>query len=340
MPSYMRHFRIIIISLALSFRANSQTNIQLIIKGGNLITKVYAGDFSFKESLSTDYQDTINFNFTKTNNIDLYNIGCFIKGKQPWNQIWLDSGNIRIYAHMDSTTFNIDTVINSPTYDYVKNFKKNYNNVLKLKDTAQSNKFLFENLNKNINNPFSLWVAMLYLNLNQNNKNNVYDLKQALNKQGNKFSWFRQFADITGRINKILSTDHLILSNFKFIDKQKKVNPLILKNADYYVLDFWFLGCAPCRQEHKIIKRNYEFLLKSKIEVIGISTDEYSKEWVDYLSSNHYYWTNYLQTAKTKLTETLSIKAFPYYVIINSKGVIVGRYNSFSDMLNKFKGEE
>ena len=124
MRNYMRHFKLIIVLLIFCFKGISQTNIQLILKGGKQISKVYAQDFSFKENYTTSYQDTINFNFTKTNNSDLYNIGCYINDKQPWKQIWLDSGNIRIYAHMDSTSFKIDTVINSPTYDYVKRFNK------------------------------------------------------------------------------------------------------------------------------------------------------------------------------------------------------------------------
>jgi thiol-disulfide isomerase/thioredoxin len=323
-----------------SFNGISQTNIHLILKENKRISKVYAQDFSFKENIDTDYKDTINFHFTKSNNIDLYTIGCFINDKQPWRQIWLDSGEITILAHLDSSKFIIDTVINSPFYEYVKKFNKDYSNILKLKDTSLANIFLIESLNTNINNPFSLWVGMLYLNLNQNNENNIYDLKQSLSKQGNKFSWFRLYNDVIGRIDNILNTKYLNLSDFKFIDKQKKIKSLSFKKADYYVLDFWFLGCLPCRKEHKIIAKNYDKLLKNKVEIIGISIDEYSKEWKDYLLKNHYYWTNYLQEPKNKIAETLSIKGFPFYLIINEKGEILGRYNSIIEVLKKLKFEE
>jgi thiol-disulfide isomerase/thioredoxin len=336
----MRHVKIIIALLIFSLKGISQTNIQLILKGDKKISKVYAQDFSFKESLDTTYKDTINFHFTKTNNIDLYNIGCFINGKQPWKQIWLDSGLVTIFAHLDSSKLIIDTVINSSTYDYVKKFNKDYSNIIKLKDTSLANIFLLESLNTNINNPFSLWIGMLYLNLNQNSENNIYTLKQSLAKQGNKFSWFRLYDDIIGRIDNVLNTKYLTLSDFKFIDKQKEIKSLSLKKADFYVLDFWFLGCLPCRKEHKIIAKNYKKLLKNKIEIIGISIDEYSMEWKDYIFKNRYNWTNYLQEPKNKITETLSIKGFPFYLIINGKGEILGRYNSINDVLKKLKFEE
>ena len=336
----MRHITLFIALLTICIKGNSQTNVQLILKDGKQISKVYAQDFSFKESLTNPYLDTINFNFEKSNNIDLFNIGCYINDKQPWKQIWLDSGKITILAHMDSTSFKIDTVINSPMYDYVKKFNIEFGNIIKQKDTSQTNLYLIKNLNSNIDNPFSLWISMLYLNLNQNLKDNISELKQILLRQGTKFSWFRLYDDVNGRIDNILSTKSLIISDFKFIDKQKKVTSLSLNKANFYVLDFWFLGCLPCKKEHKIIQKKYNELLKIKVETIGISTDSYSKKWKDYLATNHYKWPNYLQASDKKITETLSINAFPFYIVINTEGEIVGRYNSFSDILKRFKIDE
>lgn len=231
MRNYMRHFKLLIAFLIFSFHAISQTNIQLILNGGNQITKVDASDFSFKEILSTDYKDTINFYFSKTNTVDLYIIGCYINNKKRWTQLWLDSGNVRIYAHVDSTTIKIDTVINSPIYNYVKTFNKKYSNFLQPnnRDTTQINKFLLGNLKENIDNPFSLWAGMIYLNLNQNNKKNVYDLKEAIAKQGDKFSWFRLYPEVIERMNNILSTEYINFSNYKIITKGNRVSSLILK---------------------------------------------------------------------------------------------------------------
>lgn len=340
MRYYMKHITLFLTLLAICNKGNSQTSVRLILKNGKQISKVYAQDFSFKESLTSPYLDTINFNFEKSNSIDLFNIGCYINDKQPWKQIWLDSGKITILAHMDSISFKIDTVINSPMYDYVKKFNIEFGNITKQKDTSKANLYLIKNLKLNIDNPFSLWISLLYINLNQNLENNILELKQLLSKQGLKFSWFRLYDDVNGRIDNILSTKSLTISDFKFIDKQKKVTLLSLNKANFYVLDFWFLGCLPCRKEHKIIQRKYNELLRNKVDIIGISTDSYSKNWKNYLTTNHYEWPNYLQASDKKITKALSINAFPFYILINNQGEIVGRYNSFTDILKRFEIDE
>lgn len=339
MRNYMIPYQIIIALLIFSCQATGQTKIQLILRADAQIEKIDVEDFSFKETFSSKYKDTIDFYFAKTN-IDLYNIGCYVNGKKLWKQIWLDTGNIKIHAHVDSTKLIIDTIINSPMYYYVSNFNREFSSYFKTKDTVQINKFLLSKIQSNLENPFSLWAGMLYLNQNQNDKNKLIELKETFTKQGEMFSWFRLYPDVIERMKNILSVNNLNVLDFKFINKQNKVTSLSLKNADFYILDFWFLACVPCRKEHKIIQANLQRITQNKISVIGISTDEYSKEWKDYLFKNHYSWPNYLQPAIKKLTESLSINAFPSYIVVNKAGEIIGRYNTFSEILRKFNISE
>ncbi|MEO6720074.1 MAG: TlpA disulfide reductase family protein [Ferruginibacter sp.] len=322
--------------LVLNFQVTAQTKIQLFLKSDKQIEKIDASDFSFKEIYNSEYKDTLSFSFANSG-IDLYNFGCYINDKKIWTQVWLDTGNIDIHAHVESSKLVIDTVTNSPVYYYVRNFNKEFSGYLKTKDTAQINNFLLSKVQNNLVNPFSLWIGMLYLNINQNDKNKIQDLKETYSGQEEKFSWFGLYPIVIERMNKILSADNLNVLDFKFIDNQNKVTSLVLKNADFYVLDFWFLACAPCRKEHKIIKANFQKLAQSKIGVIGISTDRYSKEWKNYLSNNHYTWPNYLQSTVKKITSGLSINAFPYYIVVNKFGEIIGSYNTISDVFRKFE---
>lgn len=322
--------------------ALSQTNIKLVIKGSNQISNIEASDYSFKEILTTDYKDTVTLNFYHTNSIDAYLIGCYINDKKYWTQVWLDSGNISIYAHLDSNKLIVDTVLNSTFYYYEKEFTKGYSNLIKSKnrDIPQINKYFLKNIERNIDNPFSLWIGILYLAFNQNNKTNVYVLKEAFHNQGDKFSWFRDYNNVIEPMNSILSTDHIDISDFKFISNGNKTTVLNLNNSNYYLFDFWFLGCAPCRKEHKLIKQKLGDLQKNNIKVIGISTDRYSKEWEEYLSENKYSWDNYLETDTNKITQNLNINHFPNYILINNKGAIIGRYERISEILKEFKIDE
>jgi hypothetical protein len=244
----MRLTKLIIIFLLFHLKLTAQTNIELIIKTNTKVDSIDAMDFSQKEFFKSQYKDTINFSFKKAN-IDLYNIGGYIRDKKYWKQIWLDTGNIKILIHFDSSKLIIDTVINSPTYYRVMNFNKEYTDIVKTHDTLLINNFLLNNLNKNIENPFSLWVGMLYLNVNQNVKINLFALKNTFIKQGDRFKWFLLYPIVLDRMNNILSIDKIEISKFKFINKQDQITHLDLNGAKYYVLDFWFLGCAPCREE-------------------------------------------------------------------------------------------
>lgn len=100
------------------------------------------------------------------------------------------------------------------------------------------------------------------------------------------------------------------------------------------------MGCAPCRKDHIEIKRKLNTLRKNKIELISISTDENLKPWSDYLKKNNYNWQNYLQDKKMTITKELNIFSFPTYIILNKNGDIIDTYNSFSDILKRFKLEE
>ncbi|WP_409530109.1 MULTISPECIES: thioredoxin-like domain-containing protein [unclassified Sphingobacterium] len=58
------------------------------------------------------------------------------------------------------------------------------------------------------------------------------------------------------------------------------------------MLDFWYLGCTPCRDDHTKMKLISKSLKDKKVEVIGLSTDENILEWQKYQRNNKYDWTN------------------------------------------------
>jgi peroxiredoxin len=323
---------LIIISLA-----SGQTTIQIIIKnaGQHKIDKVDAFDLSQKEQYDYRYKDTLVFHFRKTN-IDCYNIRYHENRKMFREQIWLDTGNIKIEAHIDSSNLIIDTVINSPAYYKVRYFAKRYSEFSRSNDTNAMNSYLLNTYKENIDNPFSLLVGDNYIRLNQNSKPNLITFKKLTEKQGGKFSWFLLYPSVTERLNKILSVDKINFNEFSFINTEKKKGKILLKGADYYILDFWFLACPPCVRQHKDINANLEKLKQKNIEMIGISIDQNFKKWKNYLAKNRYNWQNYLEDKGNAITKQLSIKGFPAYIIVNSSGEIINTYNSFADILKKF----
>jgi Thioredoxin-like len=332
----MKNLIILIACLTIQLSAIAQTNIKIILKTDLQIDSVDAFDVSFKEFHTFKFRDTLNMHFNKEN-IDLYNIRYFVKGKMYRQQIWLDTGNIIIKGHTDKLNLVIDTVINSPVYYSVINYLKTSPKPLNAQDSIERNRFYLNEIQKNIENPRSIAIAIDYINFNQNSKPNLLKLKLLLSKQKEDFSWFIFYQMGIERMNKILEIKNIHLLDFMFVDRQNKIVNLDLNKYDYCVLDFWFVGCVPCMEQHKLIKTDYLKLRDKKIGLIGISTVSNFDEWHKYLSKHDYNWENYLQSGPRTLSDFLSINACPVYVLLNKKGEIMGSFNSWSEVLDSLK---
>lgn len=252
-------------------------------------------------------------------------------------QIWLNNGDLVIKAHITNNDLVIDTVMNSPIYYKAIFFYSSYSNILKTNDSIKINSFLLKSYKENIDNIFSYSIGQNYLLRNQNSKLDLYNFKSLLDRQGDGFKWFLLYPIVVDRVNNILSIDKLRISDFTFFDKQNKKSKLNLTGSDYYILDFWFLGCAPCRQEHKEIKLSLNKLKEKNIQVISISTDspDKYKSWRTYLTKNKYTWRNYMEDNKS-LSKYLSIGSCPKYVIVKKNGEIIESYDSFPDISKKY----
>ena len=94
-----------------------QTNIQIIITndGNHKIDKVDVFDLSQTEIFKIPYNDTLKFTLKKRN-IDCYNVRYHELDKVYQQQIWLNSGQIKIEGHIDSSQLRIDSVFNASVY--------------------------------------------------------------------------------------------------------------------------------------------------------------------------------------------------------------------------------
>jgi len=329
----MKNLVLFIACIFLYLNSVAQTNIRLIIKSDRKIDSVGIIDVSQTEFHQCLFKDSLDLKFNK-HNLDLYNIRCFINGKLYWKQLWLDSGNITVKAHTGTPNLIIDTVLNSPAYYDAIAYLKDSPKLKTAKDTTLSNDYKLNEIRKNLENPRSIAIANDFINLNLNNKQELLRLKTLLSKQKTDFSWFIFYGIGIERMNKILSLKQIKFSDFKFVSRQNKIAAITPGTYDYYILDFWFMGCVPCAQQHKAIKQEYQKLNNKKIAVIGVSIDRDFKTWNSYLSEHNYNWDNYRESGEHKLSDYLGINAFPAYVLINKKGEIIGNYDSWESVVN------
>ena len=329
----MKNLIIFVACIFLYLSSAAQTNIRLILKTDIKIDTIKVFDVSSKESYTIRYSDTVDIKFKKQN-IDLYNIRYFERGKMYWEQVWLDSGNITVKSHIDNSKLIIDTVINSPIYYSVINYNKTLLILNASKDTIGRNNFLLGEIKKNIENPRSIFIAFDYINFNQNSNHELLKLKTQLKQQNANLSWFLIYPAVKERLDKLLELKTINLSDFTFSNRKNKITPIDLNQYDYVVLDFWFVGCTACMQQHKIIKSDYMKLRGKKIGVIGISTDNNFSLWDNYLSQHNYLWDNYRQSEKNNLSDYLGIQAFPVYILVNKHGKIIENFDSWNEVMN------
>lgn len=328
-------FFLIIILLVFSCKEEKKqpklADLNIIIDTNLKIDSIRFSDISQTKWYSLEHIDTIKLHLDKPLN-DLFNFWFYTESGKIRQQVWLDGEKVIIKSKLN-TKFEIDTVLNSKLYYTSINYTEEFKELKNLK-TKQSiiNQFILENVKENLNNPLSLALGDDFLNQNQNNKEQILELKNILGKQKNIFK--DHFFNIDDRIESLLKINDIEINDFNFFDRNKDTVHISLKKNMLYLLDFWFVNCPPCLKQHIEIAKNISFLHQKNIEVIGISKDENHAEWANYLSIKNYNWQNYREhSSNKKLTQLLHIESFPSYYLINAEGKIISIFDSFS----KFK---
>lgn len=325
--------KLVFVFLLVTTSLAAQTSITVIVKTDRAPDEADAFDLSQKEYLKASYRDTLVFTFNKKQ-VDCYNLRYFEGGKAYSAQLWLNNGDVRVHAHLGERQLVIDSVINSPFYDYVA---KLYDHLDSLKDSPDLlNQALLGVFRENANNPFSLVAARHYITDNQNNIAALKALQPLLKEQGARFSWFLLYDGLSDRLEKLLGRQMIDTGKFRFKNTVGKESFLKTGNDGLTVIDFWFLGCAPCIQDHKSMHLWKDRLKDKNVRLVSISTDQTDKEkqWRYYLLKNGYDWENYIETVSGRLSRELNLSTYPTYIILGGNGEILAYYNKFESVLS------
>lgn len=279
------------------------------------------------------YDDTIQIASNNPIN-DLYNINFYAGEKFRMNQTWLSGQNIVIHGFVnDKLQLEIDTVIGSSLYYKSLTYRDKQKDLAKLSDTSLLDSFQLQSFEENMTNPFSIEIANNYFMRNVSNNEALHKLYELQIKQDSTI--MGHLLNPIKRIEKILFESHVDLSKFQFYTKGGELISLDFNEGDKYLLDFWFVGCAPCVQDHKLMKEQLAFLKKHQVEIIGISIDRDQTEWVDYLKSKNYNWNNVREVddCEKRASKSMFIGVFPTYILIDKNGKVLYRTFSFSEVM-------
>lgn len=136
-------------------------------------------------------------------------------------------------------------------------------------------------------------------------------------------------------------------ANFTAMDINGKQLSLSDYKGKYVLLDFWASWCVPCRKGNPHLRELYAQYKDKGIEFIGISDDDNNPAaWKQAVAKDELPWKHVLRGADRKLlkvgktsdkdiSEKYGIHTLPTKILINPEGMIIGRYGSEGDELDK-----
>lgn len=105
--------------------------------------------------------------------------------------------------------------------------------------------------------------------------------------------------------------------------KQTPINPMFISKIT--LIDLWASWCAPCIETHATLKELHTKYSSRGLNIIGVSLDNNTENWLNYLKKSPLPWKNYLDS-KGERGETNNIfnlvsgNGIPFFALVNNKG--------------------
>jgi len=89
------------------------------------------------------------------------------------------------------------------------------------------------------------------------------------------------------------------------------------------LLDFWATWCAPCKSEEPVIENIVRDFLKDGLLVLAVNMGEPRRKVKKYLDSSPRS-SRVILAEDTTLAAICEARSYPYYVLVNREGQVVG----------------
>jgi peroxiredoxin len=113
----------------------------------------------------------------------------------------------------------------------------------------------------------------------------------------------------------------------------------ILKSGNpYYLVVFGASWCRPCIMDEMQLKYWYKHFDSTNIKVVGVSVDENTEKWKNYIKKENFPWENYLleNGMENFLVKSLSFKSIPRNFLLDNKGVIIAENTDLRQVLKVY----
>jgi hypothetical protein len=312
----------------------SQTHLTLVLKTSLPIDSAYVGHFTDKEFVRLPYKETLEIDF-KSGPMDFYHINYLQKEKVFNQKMYLESGNITVFMRIENDKLLIDKVIGSEMSKTVEKWKEQYAAVVARKDPAAVDAFLLRTYEEQIDNMYSFSIGSKYLDIHQNNKLKLYALLPLIARQGPELRNRFGFSFLNDRLQGIIKNNNVALGEMELIDRKNRPARASLKH-EFTILDFWFVGCLPCEEDHKQIRKLLPGLKQKNAGLISISDDDSFIKWKRYLDGTKYPWPQYKKPMADKnIITQLGITTYPTYILLDRTGTIIFSSSSLKNVVKQ-----
>ncbi|MBS7254942.1 TlpA family protein disulfide reductase [Flavobacterium branchiicola] len=182
-------------------------------------------------------------------------------------------------------------------------------------------KKLYSYINENPDSYVALWFLIGRFNLEGYNEVYEKSLHSFSKKMKNEKLWKildKELSDIKIKVNH--KFPEIVLKNIDLIPEL-----VLIPEAEYTLIDFWFSRCLPCLQEIPKWVDLYQRFGTDGLNIIGISTDKtenIEKYWQKRIIEKQIPWKNYLDENAVFASKE-KIFSFPTNYLLNSKGEII-----------------
>ncbi len=159
-------------------------------------------------------------------------------------------------------------------------------------------------------------------------------------KLENKFNEFKEIifdlgSELLGdksfeTVNNIFQVDYGFCKGEKFtgdldcFDTDGKKFSVTHDKNNILLIDFWATWCKFCQKPMQenvdLMKEHPELKEKHNIHIIGISSDEDQKEWINHIKNKE--WQNIQHYNKANIHRLLQLRGIPFILIIGKDGII------------------
>ena len=87
------------------------------------------------------------------------------------------------------------------------------------------------------------------------------------------------------------------------------------------VLDFWYVGCIPCREQFPQLRRLCAQYAGKPFSIVGITADEVRGEWEKFLKKEQLPWAQWY-SGRGGVVAGWNVTTFPTRYLIDHKGII------------------